>query len=78
MRVVSTVPSSSYAAIDKTEEIDSRERRKACVYAQCDTSDYVAGPVWGWEAGSVVKVLALLDMECGCGAGRHELEEEEG
>ena len=68
----------SYAVIDKTEEIDSRERRKACVYAQCGTSDYVAGPVWGWEAGSVVKALSLLNEECPCGSGSHKLEEEEG
>lgn len=61
----------AYAKIEYAEERNSRGRLQSCVYAQCQDSGHVSGPVWGHEDKSVKRVLALLTEEDSCGATFH-------
>lgn len=42
-----------------------------CVFATCNTSERVVGPIWGDGQASVKRALATLTDECNCGADFH-------
>ena len=42
-----------------------------CVYATCNRSGDVVGPIWGGEEPSVLRAMATLTEKCTCGADYH-------
>jgi hypothetical protein len=63
------------ASIEFTDEDNDDGYGQDCVYATCNESGDVVGPIWGHGDNSVKRALATLTEECSCGADFHLSEE---
>jgi len=66
------------ATVFFTSENNDEGKRQICVYARCDMSDKVVGPVWGHADQSIRRALAELTSNCDCPAGFHNAREYQG
>ena len=60
---------------DTAEHSKSGEDEK-CIFAECQETNIVVGPIWGTSDASRKRALAQLTEECGCGARYHYDEDE--
>jgi hypothetical protein len=67
----------SYAEIDFLDEVNSNGNMQNCVFATCNESGDVVGPIWGHGPASVKRALAQLSETCSCGNSYHKAADEE-
>ena len=66
----------SIATVYFSTATNDRGREQECVFATCLASGAEVGPIWGTGEDSVLRALATLTEECGCGAQFHKRERE--
>jgi len=59
------------ATIKATSDTNEKGREQSCIFATCDGSGTMIGPVWGDGEASVLRALAMLSETCACGAKFH-------
>ena len=68
----------SPATITFTTRRNDEGRSQACVFAECQLSGMVVGPIWGHKDASVKKACAELTHECDCPAKYHSARDFQG